>query len=251
MKKNIYYGYYKCDDNISRIKKIKETGLDGVFVFLEDGVLELINDLRDNGLEVETIHLPYKNVNNLWCENDDYFKMIINGIEIANLAKVKTVIVHTLSGKNPPLYNELGLNRVKEMIKLGEKYNINIAFENLRNLDYIDYIFDNIKSDKLKMCFDSGHANAFTKNIDTFPFDKYQDKIICLHLHDNDGENDLHLPPFNGNIKWEELIKKLKGINYQGPLTLEIQLNEMVEDEVGFLNELKEKLDKLEEYFIK
>jgi len=137
------------------------------------------------------------------------------------------------------------------MIKLGEKYNINIAFENLRNLDYIDYIFDNIKSDKLKMCFDSGHANAFTKNIDTFPFDKYQDKIICLHLHDNDGENDLHLPPFNGNIKWEELIKKLKGINYQGPLTLEIQLNEMVEDEVGFLNELKEKLDKLEEYFIK
>ena len=46
MKKNIYYGYYKCDDNISRIKKIKEAGLDGVFVFLEDGVLELINDLN-------------------------------------------------------------------------------------------------------------------------------------------------------------------------------------------------------------
>jgi sugar phosphate isomerase/epimerase len=74
-----------------------------------------------------------------------------------------------------------------------------IALENLRKPEYLDFLFDNIKSDKLKFCYDSGHNNCFTPEIDCLG--KYGDKLIALHLHDNDGTCDQHLLPFNGTME--------------------------------------------------
>jgi sugar phosphate isomerase/epimerase len=59
---------------------------------------------------------------------------------------------------------------------------------------YIDNIFKNIKSDRLKFCYDSGHENCFTPGADFLA--KYGDKLAALHHHDNDGSSDQHLLPF-------------------------------------------------------
>ena len=42
-----------------------------------------------------------------------------------------------------------------------------------------------------------------------------------IHLHDNDGQRDLHLPMGTGIIDWDALIKTLKRI-YDGTITLEV-----------------------------
>lgn len=53
------------------------------------------------------------------------------------------------------------------------------------------------------MCFDTGHANLFHDDIaaDVRLLDK---DLACLHVHDNKGNWDQHLIPYQGNIKWDE-----------------------------------------------
>ena len=49
-----------------------------------------------------------------------------------------------------------------------------------------------------------------------------------MHLDDNNGKEDLHLPLCSGILtlkKLRELINALKNISYNGPLSLELQQN--------------------------
>ena len=49
----------------------------------------------------------------------------------------------------------------------------------------------------------------------------FSDRLVHVHLHDNDGSKDQHLPPGTGRIDWDETIKALKTC-YDGTITLEV-----------------------------
>ena len=42
-----------------------------------------------------------------------------------------------------------------------------------------------------------------------------------MHLHDNGGVRNQHQLPFDGNLDWETITRKLKSIGYNGAVTLE------------------------------
>jgi len=242
---------YAAISPVEKADLIKEAGFDGVFLFYVDRIDEVVKIVRDRDLEIETIHLPFINCNHLWLDTDEgreYVELTKKGILAASRNKIKTVVFHISSKNNPPAYNELGLARLREILDLCEKLDVNFALENLRRLDYLDYIYANLKSDKLKFCFDSGHANAFTQNLLTFEYEKYQDKLVCVHLHDNDGVNDLHLIPFTGNIDFEFLGKKFKEINYQGPLTSEAIIRGDDKDLLQELIKIRRALEEIEKF---
>lgn len=250
---NFYYSLYKDIDK--KISMIKKAGFEGVFLFCDRTANKsLMAKFEKNNLKVETLHLPYQDIcNNLWVKGlkgERYKRTMIKGVKKAHRLNVKTVIMHISSGNNPPELNVRALDRINQILEYCEKYKINLALENLRRLDYLDYIYDNCKSEYLKFCFDSGHANAFTKNIETFPWDKYKDKLQCLHLHDNLGDFDDHILPFTGNINWKHLINDLNKINYKGNLTLEV-IRDFEKDnfdkEIDFLNSAFSKVSKLDE----
>ena len=88
--------------------------------------------------------------------------------------------------------------------------------------NFFDYVFDNIQSDYLKVCYDSGHDHFHYS--DTFDFEKYKDKIAVTHIHDNDQDEDEHLLPFDGTIDWNSLMEKFENINYNGVLACEAHL---------------------------
>ena len=67
---------------------------------------------------------------------------------------------------------------------------------------------------------DIGHLNIFGRNPAEY-LSRYKDKLIHIHLHDNNGIDDLHLPMGSGNIDWDHLIGVLKSF-YDGSITLEI-----------------------------
>ena len=129
--------------------------------------------------------------------------------------------MHLSKGKTPPSYNEAGLERVKRIVDSAEKFNVNIAFENLRRIEYLDFIFENINSDKLGFCYDSGHNNCFNPEKDLLG--KYKNHLIALHLNDNMGDDDMHMLPFDGTANWDKIIKTFKDIDYKGVLSLEVQ----------------------------
>ena len=71
-------------------------------------------------------------------------------------------------------------------------------------------------------CVDTGHALLTGTAPEKFLSGMNAATLGALHLHDNDGKDDLHLLPTRGVIAWESVLTPLKKIGYRGDLTLEI-----------------------------
>lgn len=230
MRKNIYFDFGLDMSITDRVKKIKQAGFDGVFIwFYEDRFLlnEVITSIKANGLYIETMHLPFHHCNDLWVAGEageHYVQNIIDGIRVAAEATIPTVIMHTVSKKTHPDYNPLGLKRIQKILNYCEEKKVQLAIENVRDIRYLDYVFDHVASPYLKICFDTGHTNCFGYQVNDFNWDKYKKDIVAVHIHDNDGKDDQHLLPFYGTINWEGIMKKLRQISFSAPLTSEARI---------------------------
>ena len=113
---------------------------------------------------------------------------------------------------------------------------MNIAVENMSRPEYLDCIFLNIRSERLGFCFDSGHCNLFMPDVDLLSL--YGEKLMALHLHDNDGADDWHSLPFSGNVNWTDIANKLCRVPFKGSIALEIgnKKFEHIEKPDEFLN---------------
>jgi len=226
--------YIQCVHNnnkevspIDTIYAIKNAGFDGVFLQwfnknLDFSQQEQLDLCRKLDLEIPFVHLGYKGINELWSESEQGDALIddyINDLVICKNNGVDLVVMHLTSKTDAPAPNELGVKRLEKLIKYAEKLGIKIAFENTKIFGYLEYVFDNIKSDNIGICLDVGHCHAHFD--DKFSWDRFKGKIWAVHLHDNDKSKDQHLLPFDGTIDWNFYESKLKDLNYTGPITLE------------------------------
>jgi len=212
------------------IKCIKEAGFHSVMNWWGEEEFDHVppkeqqpDIIRNAGLKLENTHFTFTGINAIWensYDGDHIINTFCSYLDDCKRYEIPTAVLHTTSGKSTPPINQLGLDRFKRLVERAEKNNINIALENVRKPEYVEYIFNNIESDKLKFCYDCGHENCFTPEIDFLS--KYGKRLIALHLHDNDGTCDQHLLPFNGNVKWKHIMLKLKELDYKGPLSFEL-----------------------------
>ena len=190
------------------------------------GELEQIDYCNELGLNIIFCHLGYKEpraINEIWLEGEEGEKVIdgyIEDFELMKEKKIDLVVMHLISGKEPPMYNELGLRRIKRLVEYAKKIGIKIAFENTKKRGYLEYVLENIKEDNVGICYDAGHCHCHFN--DEFNYELFKDKIFAVHLHDNDKTEDQHLLPFDGTIDWNNVLAKLKENNYNGPITLEL-----------------------------
>src|SRR5258708_7485862 len=86
---------------------------------------------------------------------------------------------------------------------------------------------DETRLSGLRFNFDIGHAH-----LTEFPederleksFSPLRDLVSSVHLHDNHGERDEHLPPYDGTIDWPSAIKTLQSEPQTSlPLILELK----------------------------
>jgi sugar phosphate isomerase/epimerase len=79
----------------------------------------------------------------------------------------------------------------------------------------------------LRFNFDVGHANladgAAEERLEK-AFVPLREQVVSLHLHDNHGEKDEHLPPYEGSIDWSAAIPLLKSApQTELPVVLELK----------------------------
>jgi sugar phosphate isomerase/epimerase len=74
-----------------------------------------------------------------------------------------------------------------------------------------------------KICFDTGHAHL-TGGVHP-AFETLKDRVACVHLHDNHGEKDEHLPPFEGQIDWQQTLRDFRAFPGDGhfPILFELR----------------------------
>ncbi len=214
--------------DIEILDSIKESGFRNIFIhwesneYNEHNWAEQIEYINKIGLNIVFAHLSYKGINSIWEEGttgDSLVEKYMKDISDCKKHNISMVVMHLTSGKDAPMYNEIGLNRLHKIINHAKEQNVKVAFENTKIKGYLEYVIDNIKDENVGICYDSGHCHVHFN--DEFDFGKFKDRIFAVHLHDNDKTDDLHLLPFDGTIDWEETVRNLKQANFNRHITLE------------------------------
>jgi sugar phosphate isomerase/epimerase len=111
---------------------------------------------------------------------------------------------------------------LKRLMSFAKKYDVEIVYESTaKELDTPDNVSKLIKLvPELSLHLDVGHMNLYNRN----PLDyieRFHKRIRHVHLHDNDGTKDQHLPLGAGKIPLKEVVKELKQ-HYDGTITIEV-----------------------------
>ena len=158
-------------------------------------------------------------------------------------------VIHSIaSGRWPDNYldGEFMHRKNKEMfdylIPIAEKNNVKIALEtfgraNVYGESKVDFFadvkefkkqFDMLETKNKTICVDTGHTHEATPFGVPGPAEVIRtlgSDVTLLHLHDNNGFEDLHLPPIlHGphTIKWGEIFDALDDIGYEGVYNFEL-----------------------------
>src|SRR6266849_1139389 len=92
---------------------------------------------------------------------------------------------------------------------------------------YLRAFVDETRLTGLRFNFDIGHANLADGPAEERlekSFAPLRDLVASVHLHDNHGDKDEHLPPYDGSIDWSTAIPLLKSSPSENlPMVLELK----------------------------
>lgn len=212
-----WYGYVEPFEQ--RIKQIKETGYDYLMLWWEDETYprfldrrELIKIVGSYDLNLDNVHLPFNNINDLWLEGSDRQIRIDEIKRFLNECRecgAETVVLHASSGKNISLNNSLGFKSFNEITKETENIKLKLAIENTQMQSSLKFVLDEFKSEYVGLCYDSSHDFVQGQSSGDI-LDNYKDRLFCVHLSDCDGISDKHWTPGKGIVNWKRIIKVIK-----------------------------------------
>ena len=106
---------------------------------------------------------------------------------------------------------------------LADEFQLNLFIENSMDVDPTPLRTLMAKTDhpNVQVCLDLGHANYSRVKPETW-IDELGDHIGYIHLSDNMGRFDDHLPIGEGTVNWINIDAKLKSLNKNIPATLEV-----------------------------
>lgn len=218
MKKSIALYFDNTFDDKQKLIKIKDAGFDEFFTGINER--RSISDLKKQcafakslGLDCTMIHCRYDEgmLHYFWEEGDEGDSVCDDYCRQIESCKglTKNCVVH-LNASKQQMQSRIGLKRIRKLLSVCEKSDINLCIENLFSEKEIPYIFRYIKHEKLKICFDSGHQFFLMPDFDFLK--KYNKFVEVLHLHDNHGRADEHLICGLGDINWQIFCKQIKSL---------------------------------------
>lgn len=210
------------------IDAIVEAGFKNVFIqwYNKDwqpSQAQQLEYIKKTGLNVLFAHLGYQKINTLWeegKEGDEHILRYQNDLKVCKENGIDLVCMHLTEKDTAPTGFEAGLKRLRAICDTAKELGMRISFENTKVKGYVEYVLEHIQDENVGFCFDCGHYHAHFK--DELDFKLFEGRIFAVHLHDNHGEKDEHLLPFDGNMDWEATLRHLAECGYDGPIILEL-----------------------------
>lgn len=103
-----------------------------------------------------------------------------------------------------------------------------IVLENVyeREPSVLRRLFERLNSDRVCFCFDTGHFNVFSRSPLKLWLNELGKYLGHLHLHDNHGKLDEHLPVGNGTFPFAGFFQSLREIKAEPTITLEAHVQD-------------------------
>jgi sugar phosphate isomerase/epimerase len=154
-------------------------------------------------------------------------------IDVADDLPYARLILHMGGSREmaDPRKRDAAFSTLEHLILHAHHAGITICVENttseMGNPAYLRAFVDETRLTGLRFNFDIGHAYLAElpeeERIEK-SFAPLRELVSSVHLHDNHGEKDEHLPPYDGSINWPAAIKLLKTApDANLPLVLELK----------------------------
>lgn len=204
----------------SRLSRIRDAGFNGVMLAWEDetepvhvSIRDQVRMARERELRIVNAHAPYRGWNLLWYPDHPDRKVFLSQlnrwIEEVGESEIPSLVVHTgdIVMEEAPVLSA-GIDAFSELCETAEKHGTSLAVENVSRQYLLRTIFDHVESPALRFCYDSSHDFMLPCCRGTILKD-YKDKLITMHLSDNDLKEDKHWIPGEGKINYARIAKDL------------------------------------------
>ncbi len=196
-------------------------------------------DAAEAGIKFEVCHLPFS----VEISKDPKLIPAFNirmhkAIDAAALLGVDFAVLHpnavtlTMDTFNRVKQYDLVMNHLAPFAEHAQKVGVNIAIENMR------YVPSHIPSHRycqepdelceiadalgFGVCWDFGHANiSINKQSEALSY--IGKRLKVLHVNDNNGVDDIHIPPFTGNTDWKDAMHGLALAEFDGLFNYELK----------------------------
>jgi len=236
--------------------QIAEAGFQGVEIFctrshfeytLKPEIRTIAGALEAHHLELVSLHAPTSRDMSAMreggtplsiCEVErvrrveamDEFKRVI---DVADDLPYSRLILHMGGSRETaePRKRDAAFSSLEHLILHARHAGVTLCVENtlseMGDPTYLRAFVDETRLNGLRFNFDIGHAYLAElpaeERIEK-SFAPLRDFVSSVHLHDNHGEKDEHLRPYDGSIDWPNGIKTLQSAPQTGlPLVLELK----------------------------
>jgi len=114
-----------------------------------------------------------------------------------------------------------------ELVEHARNLGIKVALENfpqsnpLGRMEHLLEVVRTVGGPNLGICVDTGHANMGHGLQPWRAIEMADELLIAVHLQDNNGGSDMHLPPGFGEVDWGRVMEALTRVGYAGGLIIE------------------------------
>ena len=250
---------------------IKQAGIDSVEIFcgtphfsyrVPEAIRELSGLLEEHGLELHGLHAPTER--NFVAGRESGIPMSIadperirridavdevkRALDVAEVLPFRYFCQHLATGRQDadPRRFEAAFSSLEHLILFAKQRGVTIALQNSANeLGSPASLHQFIKETRLDLryCFDIGHAHIDSDV--AAGFELMRDRVVTTHIHDNHGERDEHLLPFQGTIDWDSALADFSRASTALPLVFELKEQS---PGVPSLDQIRTAFDKLERH---
>jgi sugar phosphate isomerase/epimerase len=272
------YRYVKHALTPELLSHIAHADIDAVEIFCEPShfnyrdpvaIRELAGMLDEYGLALHSLHSPTErhmtpgrdSGNPLSISDPERIRRIDavdevkRALEAAERIPFRYLVQHMSQGRQTadPRKFDAAFSALEILSVFAKHRGVAIALENtlgeLGSPESLQKFIKETHLHDLKLCFDIGHAHV-ESGVEP-ALEIMRDRIVTTHIHDNHGEKDEHLLPYDGTIDWSAALAALNAAPGHPALVLELKeqpAGASLKGTAPSLDEVKATFDKLEEF---
>lgn len=238
------------------VKEIHNARFQAIELFANRGHLDYTNKaevralgqiLTDNRLRLLSLHAPTSRDFGLNREGGaplsitevervrriEAMDELKRAIDVAEDLPFDRMILHMGSHRDEadPRKRDAAFSSLEHLILHAKHAGVTICVENttseMGEPVYLRAFVEETRLTGLRFNFDIGHAHLADGPEDervATSFEAMREQIASAHIHDNLGDKDAHLPPYDGSIDWLAALKLFRSLpGGEIPMTLELK----------------------------
>ncbi len=269
------YRYVNQQLTPTLLEAIAQAGASGVEIFCSafhfnygdpQSVREIANSLGEYGLKLQSLHAPTERNSTRGpgsglsvsiseperIRRQEAVDEVKRALDVAETIPFRYLVQHLGSSRQPADQRnfDAAFGSLEQLVVFAKHRGVTIALENTPSeigtpASLTQFVKETHLSD-VRFCFDIGHAHVEGGVLPGFH--AMRERIVTTHIHDNHGEKDEHLLPWEGTIDWDAALGELASLPEPVPLVIELKETApgapSLDDIRGAFDKLEKHLDK-------